>query len=501
MNDFETFRQEFDDIPALVGTGFPELRRARYLLIHITHAQTALTWLQRLLGLNLVHSLGRVRCKPSDPASRVTETVTLGFSHAGLIQLGLKEDKAYPFPSAFRDGMAGALRRQLLGDPPNPAWQWGDVNEQGALAVHIFVVHYWSERISPSPHLDPAKLPPELKVLLHPVSTCPSYIEAPAQPKTDPRAYEPFGFRDGIGQPVLDGIPPSKAETLAKEAGGKIFEDRIVQPGEFVLGQHNEYKERAYCPNVQGWQTTSATSGFGRNGTYIAVRQIEQHVSVFSQFVSHHPSLKLDELFVGRKKPRTPPAGDDGYSLLSAAQPPSEIDAFRYLETDANGFECPRGAHARRANPRDALAQSVEVGIARSKLHRLLRRGRVYAIDCPQSASIESCGGHPRGREGNVPCGRGLMFMALNADFERQFEFVQRSWIAGSRFGDLSDEQDPLLGTDANRAFTLQGCPVGQRISPLPRFTTVWGGGYFFVPSLSALKRLADGELSMHTSQ
>jgi hypothetical protein len=47
---------------------------------------------------------------------------------------------------------------------------------------------------------------------------------------------------------------------------------------------------------------------------------------------------------------------------------------------------------------------------------------------------------------------------------------VQRSWISGFRFGDLSDEQDPLLGTDTDRAFTIQGCPLGRRISHLPRF-------------------------------
>lgn len=93
------------------------------------------------------------------------------------------------------------------------------------------------------------------------------------------------------------------------------------------------------------------------------------------------------------------------------------------------------------------------------------------------------------------------MFVALNTDFERQFEFVQKSWIAGSRFGDLADEQDPLLGTGPDRAFTVQGCPVGERIGPLPRFTTVRGGGYFFAPSLTALRWLAQEKESAAAMQ
>ena len=504
MKDLESFVGELHDIPAIVGTGLPELRRARYLLVEVAKGQAhvALAWLRHLLTLQLVHSLDEVRHgnawrrwwrpRPGVQAApalpRLREAVTLAFSHAGLMELGVVEDAAFPFPSAFRAGMASTLRRQLLGDAQQPAWQWGDVSEQGKPIVHILVAHYWREDVNPSPHLDPAALPAGLQAIQ--LSSCPSYIEAPAQAGAGPALYEPFGFRDGIGQPVLAGLSLSGFERRARTEAGKSFNDRVIYPGEFVLGQVNEYRERAYCPNVKGWpRPSSPDSGFGRNGSYLAVRQIEQDVPVFVAFAGAHPALNRGAALVGRRA--------SGRSLLGVAQPPQEIDAFRYLETDANGFECPRGAHARRAHPRDALAQDVEDGIARSKFHRLMRRGRVYAAACPEGGAINVCSGHPNGRAGRIPCGRGLMFVALNADLERQFEFVQRSWIAGSRFGDMSGEQDPLLGSDANRAFTVQGCPVGMRIAPLPRFTTVRGGGYFFAPSLSALQELAAGRLSM----
>lgn len=499
--ELETFRQGFDEIPAIVGTGLPQLRRARYLLLQVADAKAARRWLRELLASDVVHSLARVRAKGAPrnrkkgeegakPSRDVREMVTVAFSHAGLRALGLEEDPRFPFPTPFRAGGASALRRRLLGDADEPAWEWGDVESDDAFQVHIFVAHYWSEHEvgEPLALLDPARLPAGLSV--QSVASCPSYIAAPS---ADPAVFEPFGFRDGIGQPVIEGMGLSTAERRSKEASGKVFDDRLIQPGEFVVGQANEYGERAYCPNVQGWpRSASAESGFARNGTYLAVRQIEQHVAVFNEFTSNHAVPLLGDRMVGRRKPDAACPHEAGYSVLDSARPPEEIDAFRYLTLDANGLECPRGAHARRANPRDALFSRVEDGIVSSKLHRLLRRGRVYSQGCTQGGSADACPGHAQGRAGDTPCGRGLMFVALNTDFERQFEFVQKSWIAGPRFGDLADEQDPLLGTDPGRAFTVQGCPVGERVGPLPRFTTVRGGGYFFAPSLTALRWMSE---------
>lgn len=507
----ESFRGGFDDIPAIVGTGLPQLRRARYLLVNVQDADAARSWLRALLASDVVHSLARVRAKaaPSKkavagqqggpkPSRDVREMVTLAFSHAGLMALGLKEDARFPFPTPFQVGGASALRRELLGDAQDPAWEWGDVEAGVAFQAHIFVAHYWSEHhvSEPLALLDPDRLPSGLRALG--VSSCPSYIASPDAP--EPAVFEPFGFRDGIGQPVLEGMGLSTAEKKARKASGALFDDRLIQPGEFVLGQRNQYGELAYCPNVQGWpREATAASGFARNGTYLAVRQIEQHVEVFNRFTGQHAVPMLANRMVGRRRPDASCPHEAGYSVLGSAVPPSEIDAFRYLTLDANGLECPRGAHARRANPRDALASGVGAGIESAKLHRLLRRGRVYAQACKMGEGPHACAGHAEGRAGDTPCGRGLMFVALNSDFERQFEFVQKSWLAGARFGDLGNEQDPLLGTDAKRAFTVQGCPVGERISDLPRFTTVRGGGYFFAPSLTALRWMSQER--SHASQ
>jgi len=48
--------------------------------------------------------------------------------------------------------------------------------------------------------------------------------------------------------------------------------------------------------------------------------------------------------------------------------------------------------------------------------------------------------------------------MCLNANIERQFEFVQQSWVAGSNFHGLRNEVDPITGQSAgtDQNFTIQ---------------------------------------------
>lgn len=93
---------------------------------------------------------------------------------------------------------------------------------------------------------------------------------------------------------------------------------------------------------------------------------------------------------------------------------------------------------------------------------------------------------------------RGLFFICLCADLVRQFEFVQNAWIASPTFNGLTGEADPLLGNRlpfcgvASDGFTIQTAEgLGERHTPLPQFVTLKGGGYFFLPGLSALRFIA----------
>ena len=168
----------------------------------------------------------------------------------------------------------------------------------------------------------------------------------------------------------------------------------------------------------------------------------------------------------------------------------SEANDFGYFNEDRDGLRCPIGAHVRRSNPRDSLdprpgsRDSIEVG----NLHRLLRRGRQYgrflsreellSMDSPERWDAEP---------------RGLHFICLVGNISRQFEFVQHTWLNNAHFGGLYDSPDPLLSPapPGGRTFTIPARPVRERYSGIPRFVSVRGGAYFFLPGIRALRYLA----------
>jgi deferrochelatase/peroxidase EfeB len=185
------------------------------------------------------------------------------------------------------------------------------------------------------------------------------------------------------------------------------------------------------------------------------------------------------------------------------------LNQFTYDE-DPDGLACPFGAHVRRANPRNAdfpdgttgllrrLVRMAGFGrksirddmIASTRFHRLLRRGREYGpkLDPVQRLASPQTGEQPSG----------LQFVCLNANIQRQFEFIQNAWLMGGKFNGLSEESDPLLG---NRE-SIAGCPVDafsiptkggirRKVEQVPRFVTVRGGAYFFLPGVRALRYIA----------
>jgi deferrochelatase/peroxidase EfeB len=170
---------------------------------------------------------------------------------------------------------------------------------------------------------------------------------------------------------------------------------------------------------------------------------------------------------------------DPTVDVTSAFATP-KLQDFTYFPEDAAGLRCPLGAHARRANPRDALANPTvgttpQDAIELANDHRILRRSRVFT---------RKEGGEER---------TGTFFMCVNTNLERQFEFVQQAWVDNPKFSGPYDERDPLVGsgpTDGTRALTTEGGPERRRIPDLHSFVTVQGGAYFFLPGLRALRYL-----------
>jgi hypothetical protein len=135
-----------------------------------------------------------------------------------------------------------------------------------------------------------------------------------------------------------------------------------------------------------------------------------------------------------------------------------------------------------------------------SEAHRLLRRARAFGpvlfnpADLADTTS-DACRAAlvALADDGRA---RGIHFFCVNASIRSQFEFVQQTWCNNPRFGGLNDNKDPITGDnnrtgEASSHMTIPLEPLRHRTAALPRFVTVKGGAYLFMPSLKALRFLA----------
>jgi Dyp-type peroxidase family len=262
-----------------------------------------------------------------------------------------------------------------------------------------------------------------------------------------------------------------------------------VPVGEFILGYKNVYGEQTTVPQLV---STNVDEPFGRNGSYLVLRQLEQDIVGFWNYFRQEAGSqdlaaaeRLAAKAVGRWRNGSPvsdfpdaPGPDRGAA--------NEND-FSFHAKDARGDRCPIGAHIRRANPRDAFAGDDD----RDKIleqvnhHRLLRRGRPYGPRIDDLARFVDYE-----RDGAA---RGLLFACLNANIERQFEFVQHSWCDNPSFDGLQGEVDPVIGSQPSGGgvHSQQGWPVRRRLTGIPRFVRARGGAYFFLPGRTGLHQLA----------
>jgi Dyp-type peroxidase family len=421
---------ELADIQGLVVRGYGKLHAAAYLVMEISDAALARSWLAAVAGA--VTTAAR---RPGGSALNVALTAR------GLSRLGVDDELLAGFSVELRQGMTEPSRARALGDvgDSEPSrWVWG---APGGRSVDVLLLLYAADEAALREVLAEHGSPPGLDLVAR-LDT------------VDLGGREPFGFHDGISQPAVEGLS-------RKGPAGQG-----VRAGEFVLGYPNEFGETARVPEL------------GRNGTYLVVRQLAQDVEGFWRFCAAATgdapggpaSVGLAARLVGRWPGGAPlvlsPDRDD--PTLAGA------NDFGYFGPDPHGERCPIGSHVRRANPRDAL--EPDAGSPRSlavvRQHRILRRGRPY------------------GRPGSE---RGLHFLCLNANLSRQFEFLQRSWLCNEQFNGLYEDADPLIGVHRppGGIFTVQGSPLRRRYSDLPRFVTVRGGAYFLLPGMSALRRLA----------
>lgn len=515
------------EMPDIQGIGVPGFFKPHQTLLSIKIADNAgvlnqfRKWLSNLKIATAEYTLmDRRQFRASAPGSKERAEsdarvfVAIGFTYPGLLKL---TPGAFSIQSeAFRHGMA--VRSKLLGDPTDPNVEghpstWvvgGDAHEVHALLV---VAGGRRDRVSG----EASRLASDLSGIGLEVASQEGNIRTGTE-----AGHEHFGFDDGVSQPGIRG--------LASASAGDYISDRdikpsvvpaawlygapgqdLVWPGEFVLG----YPATSPDPLFPG-RVATLNPPWTQNGSFLVYRRLRQDVGLFwrtmraeAQRLSKLPGfagmadVHLAALLVGRWPSGAPvnrsPAQDDpalgeaGYAnnnfRFDSDTPvfdlvSGKVDRFPRAKADPAGTTCPWAAHIRKVNVRDS---SSDMGARSSTLER-----RILRVGVPFGESLADryadVGDDPQKGQ------RGLLFLSIQTSIEEQFEFLQARWMNDESRPKMPGGNDMIVGQNAPtrdgvRRCTLFGAGLAQvEVTAGSQWVIPTGGGYFFVPSLSAVR-------------
>jgi Dyp-type peroxidase family len=379
--------------------------------------------------------------------------VAVALTYSGLQALGVPQASLDSFPSAFREGMA-ARASSFEGSEDSLPKHWeppyGTGQIHAALTLLSLSESKWAERLA----LARRQLQdlPAVQVLARD-----NFEQVPG-------GRTPFGYKDGISFPQIRGNVQSPI----------VSPEEPIAAGEFVLGYPGEGGRRIPMPTPDV---------LGRNGTFVGFRKLHSRVAAFRQFLRNNAAPRLSpELLaakvIGRWKSGAPLMLAPDVDQPELGSDFQLMNNFLYaVGNDANGLRCPLGAHIRRMNPRDTpLPVMTEV-----RLHRIIRHGTAYGPPLPDGVFED---------DGQA---RGIFFIFLSATAPDTYEFLKKEWINNGNFLGIGTERDPIAGGhDGSGQFTIPMRPLRRKIPMLESFTRTLGGEYAFMPSLTALRWLAE---------
>ncbi len=470
--------------------------------------------------------------KPNGGIPKPEATTNIAFTYSGLKKLGVPRESLQSFPEEFAMGMKA--RHAILGDDLSsapdqwdPIWQaespvdiWISINGQSRPAIEsryqeiCDILASCNEGVE---QLGGHRGDNDTDALF--------YQDASAIIKNGvPTPKEHFGYTDGISDPFFKGSDSNPANVIG---GGKptgkdpatVEGWEPLETGEFILGHRDESFEIPVAP---------MPPLLSYNGTFMVFRKLHENVGSFNQYLKDkakdYPEGEegLAAKFVGRWRNGAPvtsfptessaAAFNDKFAKVkqtirtaSSAQERetaqaqylklrTELVGFNF-DDDIEGARCPVAAHTRRANPRGSLefgkTDAFNTPGALVNRRRILRRGLPYG---QVEDGTKNSGNH------------GIIFMAINANIKRQFEFVQQQWINYGNDFKQANDKDPILGNhgvDEKNVGTgrmvIESDPKGKKAphfcSNIPRFVETRGGDYFFIPSLTALRMIGEGTI------
>ena len=331
----------------------------------------------------------------------------------------------------------------------------------------------------------------------------------------DLRGHEHFGFKDGVSQPGIRGkLSPAPGDYITPRYISAADPRRLylakpgqqlVWPGQFLLGEQRQSTE----DQINAFGAASNFPKWARRGSYLVVRRLQQDVPAFYKFVALGAARagmtrdKFAAMLVGRWPSGAPllrvpgadnPAlGDDDFAnnhfIFDDDSRPSSLrpipgyagDTYPQATADFLAQVCPHFAHIRKVHPRDTATDLGKPGDSFTRM--ILRRGIPFG---PQLVGVQ------KPKPDLVAKDRGLMFLCYGASIEDQFEFLQRRW---SNSGSQPNRGgfDPIIGQSGRHGSRVRfidfPTPAGTvRIKMKNEWVTPTGGGYFFAPSISAIR-------------
>ena len=528
--------------------GFP---KARSVLLHINKGQAAKArdFLEELRCKITTAEFWPSSKTANMPAEAVTAerpdvAINVAFTFSGLLALEVPVRTLRGLPNEFQQGML--QRADILRDDPfghqRPESRWDPIwlNELDNPNAEVHALVTFNASAQPSNYSSPEAALDAAFEWLHkrsgedrPVKILPGhrgpnplYQDMAALVEADPDGppgsmrysrTEHFGFQDGFGDPVFEGQYPDAVIAERVVGQGKLTAEQTWVPlatGEFLLGYPDEAQE------VPG---AAVPLDFSRNGTFLAYRKLHQNVKSFADYIATTATqygaihgLKQKE---AEETLKAKMAGrwSDGVPVIVASTYPEwqafrgrlvkakaeknqqELDRLNRAFTDftyaadADGSKCPFSSHLRRSNPRDMLDPTVAANASAEQTpkatsvlnnrRRLLRRGLPYGGTTPINSDQQE---------------QGVLLIFLCANLFRQFEFIQQQWIQYGLDFNAGNDTCPIIGNHGEEAKFVIATSAESGKPPFicdrpPQFIETRGGAYFFVPSMTCLRLIAQG--------
>lgn len=452
---------DMKDIQGLIYQSY-RYPKARYLLFEITNSIAGQKLLQFIVPMT-THAEVTLDPKPNF-------LLNIGISFKGLLALGVNTDLMERFPSEFKEDPDPNTMGDVGPSAPELWWNKRFQTSQVHLIIHLYGLNIQTlDEITAQIRANAAGLRELFPTLTGgpieggAISTIPGEIH--------------FGYRDGFSQPDVRWSDDPKAPGT-------------VDYRHFILG----YPTNDIPSQPKAYASAPASiraAEFAKNGCYLVFRWLYQDVARFNRFLATEGPQAFPELtqqnaeellaakLVGRWR--------DGTPLITSPTSPNSVsvddNSFGYTG-DSYGLYCPVSAHIRVNNPRDQELDGP------SKLMggvpRVIRRG-------------VTCGSKLVGTEDDHE-ERGLAGMFLCASIQRQF-YKLATWMNENNFSPSFTNvraQDPLANryiAKASSDFLIPTATDVKKVS-LQNFVLTKGTAFFLLPSLTALRRLAVGDVS-----